>query len=274
MTTCDQPLDEAFWDTRYRLNETGWDLGEVSPPLRAYIDTLSNKQVNILIPGCGNAYEAEYLVQAGFRNITVLDISSEAVARLQSRLGHMPVKIVHADFFEHTGVYDLILEQTFFCAIPPALRERYAVHTYSLLKPGGTLAGVLFDRTFDAPGPPFGGHRDDYAELFEPFFHRKVFDTCHNSALPRRGTEIFIELVKKDLPPGAVRMFTIHGITCEGCKREITHNFLKIPGVHAARINTAFNEVMIVCQPDIPDERLLDAVAHDSKYKLIPVKKV
>jgi SAM-dependent methyltransferase len=70
-----QTLDQTFWENRYVLNETGWDLGEVSPPLKAYIDQLTDKNLRILIPGCGNTYEAEYLLNNGFTNITVIDIS-------------------------------------------------------------------------------------------------------------------------------------------------------------------------------------------------------
>ena len=44
-------LDAEFWENRYRNQETGWDLGTVSPPLKAYIDQLEDKDVAILIPG-------------------------------------------------------------------------------------------------------------------------------------------------------------------------------------------------------------------------------
>ena len=50
------PLDEAYWNSQYNANTTGWDLGQVSPPLKAYIDQLTNKNLRILIPGCGNTY--------------------------------------------------------------------------------------------------------------------------------------------------------------------------------------------------------------------------
>lgn len=58
-------LDEFYWNTRYQTNDIGWDIGSVSPPIKAYIDQLTNKQLRILIPGCGNTYEAEYLLQQG-----------------------------------------------------------------------------------------------------------------------------------------------------------------------------------------------------------------
>ena len=36
-------LSEAFWDSQYRKNDTGWDIGCVSSPLKMYIDQLEDK---------------------------------------------------------------------------------------------------------------------------------------------------------------------------------------------------------------------------------------
>jgi hypothetical protein len=78
-------LGEAFWNNRYDTADTGWDLGQVSPPLKAYIDQLENKNLRILIPGCGNTYEAEYLLQQGFEDVTVIDIAPTLVASLSTK---------------------------------------------------------------------------------------------------------------------------------------------------------------------------------------------
>ncbi|WP_231576787.1 hypothetical protein [Sphingobacterium sp. IITKGP-BTPF85] len=40
----------------------------------------------------------------------------------------------------------------------------------SLLKPQGRIVGLLFDKVFEAPGPPFGGDVVTYEKLFRPFF--------------------------------------------------------------------------------------------------------
>jgi methyl halide transferase len=42
----------SYWNNRYLEENTTWDLGQVSPPLKNYIDQLENKAVSILIPGC------------------------------------------------------------------------------------------------------------------------------------------------------------------------------------------------------------------------------
>lgn len=35
-------LDELYWDQRYQNKQTGWDLGAISPPLKAYFDQWSD----------------------------------------------------------------------------------------------------------------------------------------------------------------------------------------------------------------------------------------
>ena len=51
-------LDRAYWNNRYKEKRTGWDIGYASTPLVKYFKRLTDKVTRILIPGCGNAYEA------------------------------------------------------------------------------------------------------------------------------------------------------------------------------------------------------------------------
>lgn len=189
-------LNADYWDARYQNQETGWDLGEVSPPLKNYIDQLENKALRILIPGAGNSYEAEYLSEKGFENISVVDISPTVIQQLkQKHKDNKALTFLCEDFFEHSGKYDLILEQTFFCAIDPSLRTDYIKKVYELLSPTGKLVGVLFNCEFEAAGPPFGGNMDDYMELFDKYFNKINMEVCYNSVAPRSGREVFIRML-------------------------------------------------------------------------------
>lgn len=115
-------LDETFWSDRYASGNTGWDIGYVSTPLKEYIDQLDNRNLKILIPGGGNSYEAEYLFMKGFKDVSVVDISSIPLENLSKRLPEFPTKnLLHSDFYDLEERYDLILEQTFFCAQDPHL---------------------------------------------------------------------------------------------------------------------------------------------------------
>lgn len=191
-------LTNNYWSLQYDNNLTQWDLGEVSPPIKEYINQLNNKDLRILIPGCGNTYEAEYLLQQGFTNITVLDYAPALVAKLKLKFINNPaIKIIEADFFKHTGSYDLVLEQTFFCAIEPVLRLSYLSKMKSILAPGGKIAGVLFGKEFDKAGPPFGGIKEQYVSLFQNEFFIKIMEPCYNSYSKRQGSELFIILEKR-----------------------------------------------------------------------------
>ena len=192
-------LGRDFWNQRYISDDTGWDIGYVSTPLKAYFDQLTNKDISILLPGCGNAHEAAYLLQNGFTNLTLVDISPLLVQNLRENLAPYAgdhLKIICADFFEISGSYDLIIEQTFFCAIDPALRAKYAVRMHALLKPGGKLAGVFFNRSFEG-GPPFGGNMAEYEEIFSGKFDIQTMQPCYNSISARAGTELFVIMFRK-----------------------------------------------------------------------------
>lgn len=191
-------LDENYWDNRYKEGSTGWDIGHISTPLKTYIDQLQDTSLNILIPGAGNAYEAEYLYQKGFKNVVVLDISQTAISKIESRVPDFPKnQLIHQNFFDYDGSFDLIVEQTFFCALHPTLRKVYAQKMYSLLKPEGKLVGLLFDFTQTQEGPPFGGSAKEYLSYFKPFFSINTLSPCYNSIPQRQEKELFISLVRK-----------------------------------------------------------------------------
>jgi SAM-dependent methyltransferase len=191
-------LDEAFWNDRYINNETGWDLKAPSIPLKEYIDQLENKTIKILIPGCGNAYEAEYLLANGFTNVTLIDISEIVVNNIKNKFQNNPnIQVIHQDFFKLEGEFDLILEQTFFCALDPKLRNNYSEKINELLSDDGKLVGVLFNRDFENQSPPFGGSKTEYDTYFKDYFDYKTIEECYNSIPPRAGNELFINLKKR-----------------------------------------------------------------------------
>ena len=200
--------DKNFWKERYQTKQTGWDVGNVSSPLKHYFDQLSDKNISILIPGCRNAHEAEYLMEQGFTDVTVIDIVDLVVNDLKEKLKRYIVssetpdstqpklKIICGDFFDLKGRFDLVVEQTFFCALDPFLRKKYAMKMHELLKPNGKIAGVLFNFPLTEEGPPFGGNQEEYLEYFSPFFLIRTMEPCYHSIEPRKGRELFIILEK------------------------------------------------------------------------------
>jgi SAM-dependent methyltransferase len=266
VVSCERPLDKIYWDNQYQSNTIGWDLGEVSPPLKSYIDTLEDKSIRILIPGCGNTYEADYLLEQGFTNVTVIDIAPTLVENLKAKFKDNPnINIILGDFFEHKGVYDVIIEQTFFCALPPTMRQKYVWKMHQLLSNKGKIAGLLFNRTFEN-GPPFGGSQEEYTLLFQQAFHFLKMEVCQNSATPRAGSELSIELQKNS--EVLVNLYPFEGITCSGCKNTVSEKFATIEGILNVSMSSNFAEVLIVSQNDVALETLQKEIEYDVKYKI------
>ncbi len=108
-------FDENFWTSRYLQGRTEWDAGSITIPIKQYLDQISTKDVNILIPGAGNGHEAAYAHKKGLKNVHVLDFSPAPLKVFLKKFPDFPKDYVHQeDFFKHMGQYDLILEQTFF----------------------------------------------------------------------------------------------------------------------------------------------------------------
>lgn len=191
-----EKLDLQYWDQRWQEGRTEWDIGYPSPALVEYARQFPHRDRPVLIPGCGHAYEAEALLELGYKHITLLDISPSLIDKLRQRLGFAfdKVQLVCGDFFLHEGRYELIIEQTFFCALPPAMRPQYVKKMATLLTSGGRLAGLLFNTSFDHEGPPFGGSIEEYQRLFEEHFHILRMEVTPMSISPRRGREIFFEV--------------------------------------------------------------------------------
>lgn len=195
--------DAAFWAELYRTGDTGWDQGGPSPAL---VDFLKNdlgpgravpfRSGRALVPGCGHGHDARALAADGFEVIG-LDVVKKAVkeaARTADADGLKNIRFEQADFLNLPtrlrGPYDLIFENTFFCAIDPAHRDRYVETATSLLKPGGFLLGVFYNIRPET-GPPFGATRDELIDRFSPRFSL-VLDRVPRSIPRREGKELLM----------------------------------------------------------------------------------
>lgn len=191
-----QHLDKAYWTQRWENTETGWDVGSAVPAITDFFKTLEDKNVSVLIPGCGNAYEASALWKQGYRDITIVEIVSAKAQELQEQFAGTSIQVVNDDFFNLTGMYDYIVEHTFFCSLLPEDRAKYVTQVYNLLKNDGLLVGLLFSSEFQKQGPPFGGASSQYQILFSACFSKIDMQPCYNSIKPRSGNELFIRIAK------------------------------------------------------------------------------
>jgi methyl halide transferase len=196
--------DAAFWAELYRTGDTGWDQGGPSPGLvdflRDHVGAHGRAPLlragRALVPGCGHGHDARALAAADFE-VLGLDVVEHAVreaTRLAEEEGLDNLRFERADFLDlptpFRGPYDVIFENTFFCAIDPEQRERYVEIAADLLKPAGYLLGVFYNIQPET-GPPFGATRDELIERFETRF-RLVLDRVPRSIARREGKELLM----------------------------------------------------------------------------------
>ena len=182
---------KEFWSERWEKGETQWDAGAPTTPLAEYINTLQDRQLNVLIPGCGSGYEAELLWTRGFKNVWVIDLAEIPLKQFKDRNPDFPQEqLICGDFFNLNKKFDLVLEQTFYCAIPPTMRDQYVSKMAEIIVPGGKLTGLLFNFPLTEEGPPFGGSEEEYRQRFAPYFELNILQSAHNSIKPRLTTWI------------------------------------------------------------------------------------
>ena len=192
-------IDKQYWENLYKANTLGWDIGYISPPLKKYFDQLTNKDIKILIPGAGNGYEANYLINKGFKNTYYLDYSKGAIKSFKKLNPNFPNEnIIKENFFKHTAKYDLIIEVAFFTSIEPDYREDLANKMYNLLNIGGKYVGLFFNHEFKLNKPPYGAMKETYLELIKDLFSVKTMELAYNSVKPREGRELFFIFKKID----------------------------------------------------------------------------
>ncbi len=190
------------WQGHYESNDLGWDLGQVAPPFVKLWQEEKLPVGKVLVPGCGRGHEVVFLAENGFE-VTAIDFSEGAVTYLENALNKRNLKgrVLHQDFFSlddsHDGVYDLVLEQTFFCAISPWQRMDYVLNVARILRPGGMLVG-LFYHTDKEGGPPYNTTREDIETNFSKNFEIQELDKTSLSAEQRKDKEWLGIFKKKD----------------------------------------------------------------------------
>ena len=128
-----QGYSREDWQRHYDENDLGWDLGEVAPPFVSLLESYTITPGKTLVPGCGRGHEVIFLAENGF-DVTGVDYSKGAVNHLNSVIQERQLssQILHLDFFTldstHDGLYDLLIEHTFFCAISPIQRPVSYTH--------------------------------------------------------------------------------------------------------------------------------------------------
>ncbi|MBK8337599.1 MAG: methyltransferase domain-containing protein [Sterolibacteriaceae bacterium] len=186
------PALPDFWEQRYRDGVTPWDAGGVPRALQDFVAewcATRSDAARVLLPGCGNAWEARHLCEMGWQ-VLALDFSAAAVAGAVPVMGRWRDRLLLADFFTFAAAapFDLIYERAFLCALPRRLWPDYAARCAELLCPGGLLAGFFYFGC-EPKGPPFMIEPAALDALLEPHFKRIDDRPVHDSLPLFRGKE-------------------------------------------------------------------------------------
>jgi len=147
------------WEGRYQADDAPWDLGAAPPHLDDLVASLALRPLDVLIPGGGRGHDAVPWARAGHR-VTVLDVAPTAIAqgRVVLAAHGVEVECVVGDLFDLpaglVNAFDVVWEQTCFCAIDPAQRVAYVEAMAAALRPCGRLHGVLWEHGKEG-GPPW-----------------------------------------------------------------------------------------------------------------------
>jgi len=148
---------KAHWEKIYRKydsTEVGWYQERPETSLQFIENTALSKSDKIIDVGGGESRLAVLLLDAGYRNITVLDISARALQAARQSAGEKAVQIrwIEADVTEYafSRQFDLWHDRAVFHFLrDESQRRKYKAALESALKPGGHF----IISTFSLDGP-------------------------------------------------------------------------------------------------------------------------
>jgi len=144
------------WDAVYATkasNEVSWFQATPTTSLRL-LERWASPAGSVLDVGSGASTLVECLLDAGWVDVTVLDISQEALNEVRNRLGRRAAEVsfVAADvrFWQPHRTFDAWHDRAVFhFLVEPTDRDRYVTATTQAVAPGG----VVVLGTFAADGP-------------------------------------------------------------------------------------------------------------------------
>jgi len=205
-----QPKDETSntlsrWSKRWKDSMLGWHKSDLHHFLKKYgttiipnfesTETCTEDGVRVFFPLCGKTVDMGVLAEeesisevVGIDGVTkaLLEFSdenpdlqikkAENVGPVETFVGKK-ITLLRGDFFDIDAVatggkFDSIFDRASLVAISPDLREKYVDVIGKLIKPGGKILLVTFDRRVGtdeakAAGPPYSVNEDTVRKLYE-----------------------------------------------------------------------------------------------------------
>jgi ubiquinone/menaquinone biosynthesis C-methylase UbiE len=174
---------KEHWEKIYatkQLNEVSWYQPTPETSLQFVKEFNLPKDAAIIDVGGGDSFLVDHLLDLGFTNVTVLDISEKAIERVKPRLGEKAsqVKFIVADAsaFRPVEHYDLWHDRAAFHFLTDEKEiDRYLHTVKQHLKPEGKLVIGTFSE--EGPTKCSGIQIKQYSERtlsekLEEFFHK------------------------------------------------------------------------------------------------------
>lgn len=192
----------GYWDAIYEAEtRPRWDLGDVAPPLKHWLEHARPQPGRVLIPGCGFGHDVRLLAERGFEAVGV-DFADRAIARALELHANAPgtPRFRQADIFDlaatDAGAFDYVYEYTCFVAIHPQRRAEYARLVHRVLRPGGRLIGCFYNHGRPG-GPPYDATREHVLAAFAKGFRIEKLEVSPHSVERRQGHELWAEFVRE-----------------------------------------------------------------------------
>lgn len=148
---------KAHWEQIYnskKLEEVSWYEPTPATSLAFISQFKIAKTAKIIDIGGGDSFFVDHLLEAGFTDVTVLDISESALIRAKQRLGEQAhlVKWIVSDIadFQPTEKYDFWHDRAAFHFLTDEKEINTYINTVSLHL---TIDGILVLGTFSEKGP-------------------------------------------------------------------------------------------------------------------------
>lgn len=184
-------MDPDFWHQRWQARQIGFHQSAPHPFLERWwpsLDAAAGSRV--YVPLCGKSLDMVWLSVRGYR-VVGSELSSLAVEEFFGEQQRTDVQIEqHGSFHWHrSGAFEIFegdalqltpellgpvqaaYDRAALVALPPSMRERYALHFATLMPAGSRTLLIAFEyEQAIKDGPPFSVEPDEVQGLYGDFF--------------------------------------------------------------------------------------------------------
>ncbi len=144
---------EDVW-SRKKSDEVSWYQKEPKTSVDLILSTEPSKDASIIDVGGGDSFLVDKLLQLGFSNITILDISANALQRAKQRLGKSaePIQWIECDIreFDSDNTYDIWHDRALFHFL---ISQKDISHYVGLVRKHVRNGGYVIVSSFSTNGP-------------------------------------------------------------------------------------------------------------------------